>query len=203
MPVEIKIQLSAEAQRLVRDLETWPARMLRAVARALDRTNEQTVGAIVRNRLSFPKGSSGLAARVAGGLRVQTGRLRRSIRKTTAVISGNAVISAIGTDVEYAGVHEEGFEGVQHVRGHTRRFHRLGGGFKGRFITEQEFSRALRRKRRPEGLSRGLSFVRPHARKVNFPARRFISGTIEEREAIYTEALSQAILDTWEGGANG
>lgn len=50
-------------------------------------------------------------------LLVQSGRLRRSIRVIRS--TGNSVV--VGSDVPYARVHNEGFTGIQTVKGHSRK----------------------------------------------------------------------------------
>src|SRR5690606_24659350 len=83
----------------------------------LDRENEYTVGATVRERMSFPRG----VPSTSEGLRVQTGRLRRSMTRSRAIAAGGVVVSAIGSNVRYFGPHEFGFDGVQSVPAHERR----------------------------------------------------------------------------------
>ncbi len=54
--------------------------------------------------------------RQAGAILVDSGRLKRSIRKLS--VSKERIV--IGTDVEYAEAHNEGYDGIVSVRPHTR-----------------------------------------------------------------------------------
>ena len=71
--------------------------------------------------------------RQGGAVLVDTGRLKRSIR----VISARKDRIVIGTDVPYAEMHNEGFEGRQNVRSHTRRSR------KGKTFTVRAFTRRM------------------------------------------------------------
>lgn len=44
----------------------------------------------------------------SGALKVRTGYLRRSIKKTRISVSGHLIHGAVGSDVEYAAIHEFG-----------------------------------------------------------------------------------------------
>ncbi len=161
---------------LTERMRQFPARALAATARALDEQNELTVSAIISRRLSFNRDPPS----TPDGLRVQSGRLRSSMRRTKAAIQGTGVVSSIGTNVKYAGVHEEGFTGTVQVPGHQRRLSEtLSFRFGGKTTRRQVQGRD--------------SFVRPHSRKMNLPARRFMARTIEERLPEYVEAIGKAV----------
>jgi phage gpG-like protein len=91
-------------------------------------------------------------------LNVRTGRLRRSIH-TRVTESAQQVTGIVGTNVEYARVHEYGFDGIVSVR-------------------EQLRTSKL-----------GKSFtVRQHARHTHVPEKSFLrSALADEREAIRAE----------------
>ncbi len=59
--------------------------------------------------------------RNSGAILVDSGRLKRSIRKIS--VSHEKIV--IGTDVPYARIHNDGFKGMQSVRGHRRRGHEV------------------------------------------------------------------------------
>lgn len=59
----------------------------------------------------------GGAKRQNGAILVDSGRLKRSIR----IISTTTVSVTIGTDVPYAQIHNDGFNGTQSVKAHTRK----------------------------------------------------------------------------------
>lgn len=84
--------------------------------------------------------------RQRGAVLVDSGRLKRSIR----VVSVSRDRIVIGTDVPYAEIHNEGFEGVQNVRQHRRRSKR------GKVCS-----------------------VRAHSRRMSMPERRFIGESAE------------------------
>lgn len=81
-----------------------------------------------------------------GAVLVDSGRLKRSIR----VISANKERIIIGTDVPYAEIHNEGFDGQQNVRAHQRRSRN------GKVHT-----------------------VRAHTRRMSMPERRFLGESQE------------------------
>lgn len=83
--------------------------------------------------------------RQKGAVLVDSGRLKRSIRITS--VTKTSV--TIGTDVEYAKIHNDGFDGVQSVRAHTRK-------------TKNKTQN-----------------VRAHTRKMKMPQRRFFGESAE------------------------
>ena len=54
--------------------------------------------------------------RQKGAILVDSGRLKRSIR----IVSTTTATVTIGTDVAYAQIHNDGFDGIQSVRAHPR-----------------------------------------------------------------------------------
>lgn len=84
--------------------------------------------------------------RQRGAVLVDSGRLKRSIR----VVSVSKERIVIGTDVPYAEIHNEGFEGSQNVRAHRRHSKR------GKVYS-----------------------VRAYSRRMSMPERRFIGQSAE------------------------
>lgn len=162
----VTIQLSERARRLIGGSPTQ--RILEAIRAGLDQENEYTVGAAVERRMSFSRSGPPTME----GLRVQSGLLRRSLRRNDAVISGNSVLGSIGSNVRYFGVHEFGFHGRQRVRAHTRRI-------------AQAFGKKIK--------AREIE-VKAHERSVNMPARRMVRRTIEERMDDYKDTLSERVV---------
>jgi len=117
MSATITMQFTPEAEKALAGLKQIPQRALQGIARGMDRSNQLTVGVIQKNFLNFPKG--GPTSPI--GLRHQSGHLKRSLRASKAVIHGDAVTSAIGSNVKYAGVHELGFNGRVNIPAHTRK----------------------------------------------------------------------------------
>lgn len=178
MSAPIQIQITTNAQKILRELEAFPPEMLQAIAAALDQQNEGTIGSIRSRKLS---------RRGPTTLGVRSGRLWQSMSKANAQIAGNTVVSSIGSNVRYAGVHEFGFTGTVQVKAHRRRL--------------IAFDRYERRGRGFVQVASGLpGQIRAHPRKMNIPARAYIRTTIDERSLAYTRAIGRAIVVAWEQG---
>lgn len=177
MQPTVQIQFSPEAQALLAKLQSLPQRALRGIARGMDQANQITIGVIQKDFLSYPK----QGPTTSEGLRVITNRLRGSIRASKAVISGDTVTAAIGTNVKYAAVHEYGFNGTVMVGGSIRKRSAIK-----QFLTKS--GRTTQRKVRV-----GDVFVAPHQRKMNLPARspirRGIIRSMEQTRAIVSAAI--------------
>jgi phage gpG-like protein len=96
---KFRIKIESNAAEIVRGFKEWPRVMGLAVASAMDLENQATIRHIGQNKLSR-RGPSTLG--------VVSGRLRGSVRATPTRASTFSVTSQIGTNVEYAGVHEHG-----------------------------------------------------------------------------------------------
>ncbi len=180
MPEQFRIEINDGG--IPERMAAFPQRAARAIARAMDEQNELTVSAIIQRRLSFSRDEPSTME----GLRVQSGRLRRSMRRTKAIIQGDQVVSAIGSNVKYAGIHEEGFSGTVQIPGHQRRqTKRLSFRFGGSTRSRETQGRDI--------------FVKPHSRRMNLPARRFMARTIEERLPQYRDAIVKAVHSALEG----
>jgi hypothetical protein len=180
MSATVKITLSENAAGIVRNLETMPVWMSNRVAKSLDLQNEITVGHIQQAYLSFPRAEPAVAI----GCRVQTNRLRGSVRASAAAIYGSRVTSAIGSNVIYAAAQEFGVDEDVTVAAHTRK----------RVSTQIIFGK-LR-------VVRGADIgVRAHTRHMKLPARGFVQRGIADRAANYTAAISRAIIAAWNENA--
>ena len=102
--VTIQITLAPGSHAYIQRFKDMPQELPRAIKRGMDRALPIVVGRIVERRLSG-KGPYSPSLHQLGE---KTGRLRRSVRAEPAVISGNRVTGAIGSDVIYAPVHEFG-----------------------------------------------------------------------------------------------
>lgn len=89
-------------------------------------------------------------SRPGGAILVKRGHLRNSLRKL--IVSWRR--SEVGTNLPYAAAHNEGFEGVVNVKGHTRK----------------KYQRTKSKRKEATG-SYG---VRAHTRKANLPQRQFM-----------------------------
>jgi hypothetical protein len=191
----IQVTLSPGLQNLIR---TGPRAIIApAVARALDLQNEYTIGAAVQRRLSYSRNGRPQP----DGLRVQSGRLRRSLNRSPARVEGGYVIGGIGSNVQYFGVHEFGWEGTQSVPAHTRQLkdrYRLTGMPK--TITAADAKRAGLTTKKGT-LRKGLGEtvpgrevkVKAHQRYMRFPARRMVRLTVTERIPAYTASIASEI----------
>lgn len=108
-------------------------------------------------------------------LHVRTGTLRRSINREVQQRS-DGIFGVVGTNVEYAAVHEFGFNGAVTVRAHLRR-------------SKAQF--ALPKKNRV-GKDGGEVFVRQHTRMVNLPERSFLRSSLREFQNEIVEDMRTA-----------
>lgn len=195
---DTRIQFSARTlQRLAR-LAQAPAALPVRFARVMDYENQLTISHIQLRYLSFPKDFIG----PVDGLRVRSNRLRSSLWAAKARVVGGALLSSIGTNVNYAGVHEYGYNGPVQVRAFTRVNKALD---VYRTVTIGEFDlktgRISRRKAKRERVASGISRVRAHTRHVHYAERAPIRRGIADRVPAYTVALEQAALAYLSGGA--
>lgn len=170
-----EIRFNPPADQVLQQVRQFPQRTLNAIARAMDRENELTVSVIVEKKLSHPR-DGGPAP--SDGLRTDTNRLRASIRRTQARVEVNSVVSSIGSNVEYAGIHEFGGQTRPHIirakPGKTLAFQKGG-----QFIFRKE--------------------VKHPGSKMK--ERAFIRRTVEARRQNYADSFTAAIQRTWEGGS--
>lgn len=187
MSAALQITLSPRAQQLLAAAPAWPLALRGAIAAAMDKENELTTGQIQRRKLSV---------RGPQTLGVRTNRLRLSARPTKATVTADAILSSIGSNVKYAGVHEYGFTGSAPVKAYTRRAPQ-GDRFKngqGGTIARLTLQRGGIKPNARAQVSSGFAQVRAHTRKMNFPARAPFRTGIEERLPNYSAALSRAIV---------
>ena len=103
-------------------------------------------------------------------LRVRTGRLRRSIHPEWDFRQGYSG-ATVGTNVEYAAIHEYGFSGSVQVKSFQR-----------------EMTKAFGKPISPTQVT-----VRAHTRNVNMPERSFLRSTLREMNSEIVEGLQKAI----------
>lgn len=101
---KVKITLTPQAQKIAENLQALPSSALTVIAAAMSKEDVLTISHIQKERLTgqgpFPVEEHKLG--------VRTNRLRGSLVSTPARIEGNTVVSAIGSNVKYAGIHEFG-----------------------------------------------------------------------------------------------
>lgn len=170
MAEDKSIALEEEAQAIIRDLGAtdW---ILQACARAMKVENRFTVAHIKSEYLSFPKDGPPVEI----GLRAQSTRLRNSVWASEPVIEDQRVESGIGSNVEYAEIHETGGKTKPHV------ITAKGGGMLQFHIGE----RVIYRK----------SVNHPGS---DMPARMPFQRGINDRLNDYAEAISGAVVEAWE-----
>ena len=106
-------------------------------------------------------------------LGVVTGRLRRDIHAEPATLTSTGYRGKIGSNVEYFGAHEVGFEGNVSVRAHTRAAHTI----------------------KKRNMSRLEQSVRAHVRHVKILARMPLRTAIEEHaERIIGAEVGKVVL---------
>ena len=193
----MRIEITSNAQVALAQLRVIPEAMLKAIAAALDRENELTVGHIQAQHLTghgpFPVEEHKLG--------VVTNRLRSSVRPELATIQEGDIKSAIGSNVIYAGPHEGGVDKMVGVRAFTRHDSRgdvFAQGASARFSWRDG---KITRVRKAQASASGISNVRAFQRHMRMPARAPIATGMAERAENYSEAISAAILSTWEGRA--
>ena len=104
-------------------------------------------------------------------LRVRTGRLRRSIHPEWDFRQGYSG-ATVGTNVEYAAIHEYGFSGSVQVKSFQR-----------------EMTKAFGKPISPTQVT-----VRAHTRNVNMPERSFLRSALKEMKPEITESLQAALM---------
>lgn len=166
MSSRLNIILTPEARAALAKLETAPKTALDNIRATTDLQNQLTIGHITQHRLT----GKGPFPPVQNRLGVRSNRLRKSLRATKARIKGTAVISAIGTNVKYAAIHEFGGTTKPHTI-KPRRKKALYFAAGGRMVT--------------------VGKVNHPGSKI--PRRRPIWRGIKDRSRFYAAAISQAI----------
>jgi len=113
------------------------------------------------------------------------GHLRRSIHPE---ISGSdtSVIGTVGTNVEYAAIHEYGFNGIENVRAHLRRI-------KSQRLILKSGKYSKRSWAVPK--SQGMVQVRAHERHMVMPERSFMRTALNEMKPEILAEFEKAIMD--------
>ncbi|MEN9885530.1 MAG: hypothetical protein RL758_108 [Pseudomonadota bacterium] len=123
-------------------------------------------------------------------LKVQTGRLRRSINyRMTDTETG--VEARVGTNVEYARIHEFGFNGTVNVKESIRN-KKLTVKVRGQATYDKNGKMRLGRLRKMELIGDAYT-VRAHTRRVNMPARSFLRSSMNEMRSEIKSRVAQAV----------
>jgi hypothetical protein len=176
---QFKIELTPEAKQTVANFEAAPARLLPAIAKAMNVENANTVDHIRHKYLSFARGGPSMQI----GLRYQSGRYNQSLNFSPASVQGDAIVSSIGTNVvskdgvSYPAVHEFGATiPAQTVYPKNKRALSF-------FINGQRVT---------------VKSVKIGERHI--PARAPIQHGVEDRKADYIKSFSNAVINTLKNG---
>lgn len=183
--------ISQNAQDVVARLGNFTPKLLQGMAATMDKENQLTIAHAQLNYLRGPRPQK---------LGVVTSRLRSSLTAAPARVTASAIISSIGTNVAYAGLHEHGFTGPVQVRAHSRTATRTASVTGSAIGTFDLRTGRIRRPRAQKIQLRGATHeVRAHTRQLRMPARPFLAPSLRDREADYGEAISASILRAWDG----
>lgn len=166
--IRLSIRVTKDQSAALLALRGGMARLLAPLARAFGSGAQEVLGRAVKNRFTG-KGPFPVAENRLG---VRTNRLRKSMRATPLQVAGSTGAASIsmGSNVSYYRGHEFGFRGRVQVKGHSRRCvannQRTTRGKLTRGTINAEKNRIQITGRK------NFSYVRPHARRVNIPARR-------------------------------
>ena len=147
------------SEKLVRRVQDMPGKIHGAVVTAVDRFVLDLASKVKAEKLSGQL------------LNVRTGRLRRSIHKEL-FDEGTTVRGIVGTNVEYARVHEYGYAGPETVRAHLRTITQAWG---------------LPLKDGPRQVQ-----VSEHTRQVNISEKAYLRSALREMEARFARDIERA-----------
>lgn len=170
--MKLKAELSNEARSLMARLGS-SQRVLQAMRGALERETQATWRHITMERMRGNDGTPFPASQ--GILGVRTGRYRQALRATRAVISGQSVVSGIGANLKYAGIHEFGGKTPAHIIEPRKKKGTLAFQIGGRLV----FAKMVKH---------------PGSR---IPERAPVRRGIEDRLPQLSEALSGACIGAW------
>lgn len=189
------VQFTAATMRLLNRLDHAPVALKVSLGRAVDLENQLTVSHIAQRYLS---------KRGPDTLGVVTNRLRSSLWAAKARVTGGVLLSAIGSNVSYAGVHEFGFDGPVKVRAFTRRNRALDvyRVVRVEAVLNEDGSISRRARKSRQLAAQGVQRVRAHTRHAHYAERAPIRRGIADRMPAYGVALEKATLDYLKGGAS-
>lgn len=192
MSASTSIELTPVAQQLLAAMTDAPARLLPAIAAAMDDENKYAVGHIHEKRM-YGKGPFDVSQHRLGH---RTGNLGRSLRATPSRIVGDAVESSIGTNLKYMGIHE--FGGTIKFKPRSGSL-RLRTNAKGELLRQSAGRRAIFAKGAHKRATTRTFTTKGH--EVEYPERAPIRTGIADLRPRYTNAISKAVIATLKGGA--
>lgn len=172
----IKLIVDINQLGLLSMLKGYPERVATSLVSAMNRLTI-AIQARVKEKLSGEV------------LHVRTGTLRRSINREVRYAGHGLIEGIVGTNVEYAAIHEYGFHGTETVRAHVRKIREhskmyLFGTASGMARTEMRWKRGK--------LTGGIANVKEHSRTVNMPERSFLRSTLKDFEQRIKDELQAA-----------
>lgn len=183
------IALTPRGQSAYANLQSFPARMLPAIARGLDAALEEALDQTLKKRFTG-KGPFDPALKKLG---VRSGLLRTSFLRSPARAEGGSVRASIGSNVKYWFIHEFGFNGQVAVNAHSRA-HTIDE--RGNVVAHR---RALRSKKVH---TLRTSQVRAHTRWLQMPERAPMRTGLREQLPRMGEIVSATLVGEWNRGGS-
>jgi len=196
----IYIELPPETLAKIEQLKTELGQeaMLNAIRQGMDKAAALTVFDIQNKRLTgegpFPVEEHRLGIGHKNG-----NHLRDSLRYTPAVIEGDTVTGGIGTNVEYAAIHEFGGVIKRTVKAGSVRLRTKRNGD----LERNEWGGAIFAKRKGKGAHsqfREVSFAGGKTYEIRIPARAPIGHGIADNATTFTRAIARAVGRNLRGG---
>jgi phage gpG-like protein len=187
----ITFKLAPAAAQIVASLKTWPVRMVAAIVRTMYRQNQLTIAHISKVRM---RGNDGKPFPPAlGKLGIRSAHLVRSLRASRPRGFGTVIVSNIGSNVRYAGVHEFGATINRVQKAGSIRLRTDARGNRLRQASNPNlFVFAGKKHKRAET----VPFAGGKRFTIRIPARAPITHGIEDRVPDYEQAISAAIENT-------
>jgi len=191
MSTQLKIQLTPDAEKAVAGMQTLPVRVVNYIAAGMNQENKLTMTHVQRAHLNgtgpFPPSEHKLG--------VRSGHLWQSVNASAAVIAGNTVDTAIGSNILYAAVHEFGARIRMPARQQTIR-HRLDA--RGNLVKQFGNSNLLMFAKKTHKRAR-KTIVAVGEHIINMPERAPFRTGIQECAPNYTKTISAHIIEAWKG----
>ena len=178
----MRLVIDVQQDALQSYLTLIPQRLATSVVKAMNRITIFTQAMVKRK----------LAGEV---LHTVTGQLRRSINRETRVEDG-MVLGIVGTNTEYAAIHEYGFDGTVSVKAHMRR---ISTKFKkdamiGASGKPGKIARWKGRTSQNQYVS-GYAMVKAHTMHMRIPKRSFLVSTLLEVMPVARIELKRAMIE--------
>lgn len=175
------ILITVEAAGVLNMLTGYPSRLRENLLRVIKRLSVTLQRNVKADKLSGQV------------LHVRTGTLRRSINQRVED-SGHSIVATVGTNVDYAHVHEHGFNGMVTVREHLRRSKEQMN--LARYRTNKRGERfEIKGSYKKAGGGAGETIVHSFERHMKMPERSFLRSALHEMESQIVTEIKQAAMD--------